>query len=72
MTRNVDFVSVKSNRERTGVDQAGDQVQFLAYQSEEAMKALGHNYRPGRPEMAFDQTFRRSARRPRRLSPVPS
>ncbi|MGE0469885.1 MAG: hypothetical protein Nkreftii_001018 [Candidatus Nitrospira kreftii] len=53
MTRNVDFVSVKSNRERTGVDQAGDQVQFLAYQSEEAMKALGHNYRPGRPEMAF-------------------
>ncbi len=46
-------VSVKSNLERVRVDQAGDQVQFLAYQSEEAMKALGHNYRLGRPEMAF-------------------
>ena len=46
-------VSVKSKLEPVGFDQAGDQVRFLAYQSEEAMKALGHNYRPGRPEMAF-------------------
>jgi predicted DCC family thiol-disulfide oxidoreductase YuxK len=33
--------------------QTGTNVRFLAYQSEEARKALGHNYRPGRPEMAF-------------------
>lgn len=46
-------VSVKSTLERVGIEQAGDQVRFIAYQSEEAMKALGHYYCPGRPEMAF-------------------
>ena len=46
-------VSVKSNLEWVRIEQAGDQVRFIAYQSEEAVKALGHHYRPGRPEMAF-------------------
>lgn len=46
-------ISTKAKLERMGVDQAGTNVRFLAYQSEEAMKALGQNYRPGRPDMAF-------------------
>jgi predicted DCC family thiol-disulfide oxidoreductase YuxK len=33
--------------------QAGVNVRFIPYQSEEAMKALGHDYRPGRPETTF-------------------
>lgn len=33
--------------------QAGVNIRFIPYQSEEAMKALGHDYRPGRPETAF-------------------
>jgi predicted DCC family thiol-disulfide oxidoreductase YuxK len=45
--------SVKSKLERMEMGQTGTNVRFLAYQSEEARKALGHNYRPGRPEMAF-------------------
>ncbi|UVT16685.1 MAG: DUF393 domain-containing protein [Nitrospira sp.] len=46
-------VSTKAKLERVRVDQAGTTVRFLAYQSEEAMKALGQDYRPGRPDMAF-------------------
>jgi predicted DCC family thiol-disulfide oxidoreductase YuxK len=46
-------VFVKSKFDRAGIGQAGTNVRFLEYQSEEAMTALGYNYRPGRPEMAF-------------------
>lgn len=46
-------VSVKSKFERAEIGQAGVNIQFIPHQSEEAMKALGHDYRPGRPETAF-------------------
>lgn len=46
-------VSVKSELDRARTGLAGDRLQFVAYQSEEAMKALGRDYRPGRPETAF-------------------
>jgi predicted DCC family thiol-disulfide oxidoreductase YuxK len=46
-------VSAKAKFERLVVRQAGADVRFLPYQSEEAMKALGSDYRPGRPAMAF-------------------
>lgn len=46
-------VSTKEKLEQLGVGEAGADVRFLAYQSEEAMKALGQNYHPGRPIMAF-------------------
>lgn len=46
-------VTIKSKLERVEMGQAGVNIRFVAYQSEEAMKALGHDYRPGRPETAF-------------------
>ena len=33
--------------------QAGVNVRFIPYQDEEAVKALGYDYRPGRPATAF-------------------
>ncbi len=46
-------VATKTKLDRIGISQAGPDVRFLAYQSEEAMKVLGEDYRPGRPDMAF-------------------
>lgn len=46
-------VSVKSKFERAGTGLVGDRLQFVAYQSKEAMKALGWDYRSGCPETAF-------------------
>ncbi|MDF0676265.1 MAG: DUF393 domain-containing protein [Nitrospira sp.] len=46
-------VSTKQKLEALGVVQAGSDVRFLAYQSEEAKKMLGPNYRSGRPDVAF-------------------
>lgn len=46
-------VSTKQKLEQAGVGQAGSDVRFLPYQSDEAKRALGQKYRPGRPDMAF-------------------
>jgi predicted DCC family thiol-disulfide oxidoreductase YuxK len=46
-------VSTKEKLEQVGAGRAGSHIRFLAYQSEEARKALGQDYRPGRPDMAF-------------------
>lgn len=46
-------ISTKRKLEQAGVGQAGSDIRFLPYQSEEAKKALGQNYRLGRPDMAF-------------------
>jgi predicted DCC family thiol-disulfide oxidoreductase YuxK len=46
-------VTINSKLERAETGQAGVNIRFVPYQSEEAMKALGHDYRPGRPETAF-------------------
>ena len=46
-------VSTKQKLEQAGVGQAGSDVRFLPYQSDEAQRALGQKYRLGRPDMAF-------------------
>jgi len=46
-------VSTKHKLEQAGVGKAGSDVQFVAYQSEEAKRVLGQLYRLGRPDMAF-------------------
>ena len=46
-------ISTKRKLEQAGVGQAGSDVRFLPYQSEEARKALGQKYTLGRPDMAF-------------------
>jgi len=46
-------VATKEWVEQVGGGAVGEEVRFLPYQSEEAMKALGDVYRPGRPDMAF-------------------
>jgi predicted DCC family thiol-disulfide oxidoreductase YuxK len=44
---------MKSKLERMKMGQAGVNIRFIPHQSEEAMKVLGPDYRPGRPETAF-------------------
>lgn len=46
-------VSTKQKLEQAGVGQAGSDVRFLPYQSDEAQRALGEKFRRGRPDMAF-------------------
>ena len=46
-------VSTKRKLEEFGVGQAESDVRFLAYQSEEAERILGMNYRSSRPDVAF-------------------
>ena len=46
-------VSTKQKLEELGIGQAESDVKFLAYQSDEAKRILGENYRPGRPDAAF-------------------
>lgn len=46
-------VSVKQKLEECGFGRVQSEVRFLPYQSEAARKALGQDYRPGRPDMAF-------------------
>ncbi|TKS60866.1 MAG: hypothetical protein EWM72_00988 [Nitrospira sp.] len=46
-------VSTKQKLEQAGVGQAGSDVRFLPYQSDEAKRALGQKYCLGRPDMAF-------------------
>jgi predicted DCC family thiol-disulfide oxidoreductase YuxK len=46
-------VSTKQKLEQAGVGQAGSDVRFLPYQSDEAKRVLGQKYRLGRPDMAF-------------------
>jgi predicted DCC family thiol-disulfide oxidoreductase YuxK len=46
-------VSMKSKLEQIKMGQAGGNIRFVAYQSEEGVKALGHHFRPGRPGTAF-------------------
>jgi predicted DCC family thiol-disulfide oxidoreductase YuxK len=46
-------VSTKAKLEQLRSGRTGIGVRFLAYQSEEARRLLGCNYRPGRPEEAF-------------------
>jgi predicted DCC family thiol-disulfide oxidoreductase YuxK len=43
-------VTAKEGLERMGADEA---VRFVPYQSDEAARLLGHNYKPGRPDVAF-------------------
>jgi predicted DCC family thiol-disulfide oxidoreductase YuxK len=43
-------VTAKEGLERAGADQ---EVRFVPYQSEEAARCLGADYRPGRPDAAF-------------------
>jgi predicted DCC family thiol-disulfide oxidoreductase YuxK len=46
-------IFVKSKLDQLRVGQAGTDVRFLTYQSDEALIALGREYRPGRPAVAF-------------------
>lgn len=46
-------VSTKQKLEQAGVGQAGSDIRFLPYQSDEAQRALGEKYCRGRPDMAF-------------------
>jgi predicted DCC family thiol-disulfide oxidoreductase YuxK len=46
-------VSLRKKLARIGAGQTGFDVRFLAYQSAAAVTALGRDYRPGRPDMAF-------------------
>ena len=46
-------VSVKLEIEQARAGLVGDRLQFVAYQSEEAKKVLGQDYRQGRPETAL-------------------
>ena len=46
-------VATKHRLEQAGVGHRGLDVRFVPYQSAEARRLLGHQYRPGRPDMAF-------------------
>ena len=46
-------VFVKTKLDQLRVGQAGTDVRFLTYQSDEALMALGREHRPGRPDVAF-------------------
>ena len=46
-------VFVKTKLDQLRVGQAGTDVRFLTYQSDEALMALGREHRPGRPAVAF-------------------
>jgi predicted DCC family thiol-disulfide oxidoreductase YuxK len=46
-------VTAKEGLERLGADHAGTHVRFVPYESEEAARRLGGEYRPGRPDAAF-------------------
>lgn len=46
-------VSTKQKLEELEVGQAESHPRFLAYQSEEAKRILGSNYRSSRPDVAF-------------------
>ncbi|NGZ03711.1 MAG: hypothetical protein CV090_11750 [Nitrospira sp. WS238] len=46
-------VSRRSKLERMTMGRAGTDIRFVAYQSEEAVKALRPHFCPGRPKTAF-------------------
>jgi len=46
-------VTAKEGLERLGVQDEATAVRLIPYQSEEAKRALGATYRPGRPDVAF-------------------
>lgn len=46
-------VTAKEGLERLGANQARQPVRFVPYESEEAARRLGVEYRPGRPDVAF-------------------
>ena len=46
-------VTAKEGLERLGTQDEATAVRLIPYQSEEAKRALGATYRPGRPDVAF-------------------
>lgn len=46
-------VTAKEGLEQLGTQHEGKAVRLIPYQSEEAARALGATYRPGRPDVAF-------------------
>ena len=46
-------VTAKRGLEQWGTGRSPDEVRMIAYQSEEAKRALGTQYRAGRPDVAF-------------------
>ena len=46
-------VTAKKGLERLGTHADATPIRMVPYQSEEAQKALGEGYRPGRPNVAF-------------------
>ncbi|MBI4400277.1 MAG: DUF393 domain-containing protein [Nitrospirae bacterium] len=47
-------VTAKEGLERLGEEGVGpEKVRFVPYQSEEAARCLGSDYKPGRPDVAF-------------------
>ncbi len=46
-------VTAKDGLERLGAQDEAKALRVIPYQSEEAKRALGATYRPGRPEVAF-------------------
>lgn len=46
-------VTTKQKLEQAGMGRTGSDIRFIPYQSDEAKQALGAQYRPGRPDLAF-------------------
>jgi predicted DCC family thiol-disulfide oxidoreductase YuxK len=46
-------VTAKAGLERWGGESPDQPVRFVPYQSDEAVRRLGAEYRPGRPDVAF-------------------
>src|SRR5438128_10281787 len=46
-------VTAKEGLERLGPDPQQSDIRFVPYQSEEAARRLGSEYKPGRPDVAF-------------------
>lgn len=46
-------VTAKEGMERLGPDPRQAELRFVPYQSEEAARRLGADYKPGRPDVAF-------------------
>ena len=46
-------VAAKEGLGRAGMGEAGSGVRMIPYESEEAVRALGEQYRPGPPSMAY-------------------
>lgn len=46
-------VGTKEKLEQAGLGRVGSEIRFVPYQSDEAKRALGARYIPGRPDVAF-------------------